>query len=665
MPASATTNIPAFLVAGSVQSGSRAFLNGTEIPVDSGGTFVSRYPLASAQGLAVGVNPIELRIVGPDTSERTTLKTIDYDPGFSTGSERLLYVDSVAPSVPGTIVIDLDAGLILGVLDQQHVRGISADGSVIYMDSRAVIDTTSHASAAGGPLPFSSSLAVNSFLVDPAGNDLYADNEIVDRSSNLLLASHLPTSLLTGSSLNGAPIPGGPAITSDGQFIYCGTNNSSITKIDRISLGSSTVAIPFERSFVSDMAVSPDGTILGRASYGSSASNFILSFYDTSTLSRLSSVTVPGDYSGEVLFSESGQCAVVGSGGNPVFQGGGVTALELPGFQQSACSLINLATNLAISSGNELYVSSGTRFGVDVLDLQPCGALRRARTYFLGINQFVANQGVFTNGIRRIVLRDLPELSVKLSGSGGGSVTSSPAGIACGSDCTEGYASGAAVSLTVTPDPDSAFAGWSGDPDCLDGVVTMPAAKTCVATFNLRTLTLTVSRSGNGSGTVTSSPTGISCGADCQEIYLYGTQIALTAIPAAGSLFTGWTGDSDCADGVVTMQSAKTCVAGFAAQAQTLTVSRSGSGSGTVTSSPPGITCGADCTEDYAYGTQVTLTATSGSGSVFIGWSGDPDCADGVVVLNSGKICIAEFRSGLIFSDGFESGNASAWHISP
>lgn len=662
LPASLTTNVPAFLVAGTVQSNSRAFINGTEITVDSGGTFVSRYPLASAQNLAVGANSIALRVLGPDGSERITTRTVDYEPGFSTQNARLLYVDSVAPSVPGTIVIDLDASVILGLLDQQHVRGISPDGSVVYMDSRAVISTSSHASTAGGPLPFSLNFAANGFLVSPLGDFLYAGNEIVDRSSNTLSSSHLPVSIVTGIALNGGPIPGGPAITPDGQVIYCGTSNSSITKIDRIGLTSSVVSIPFEEAFFSDLAVSPDGTILGRANYG--GGNFIVSFYDAGTLSRLASVNVPGDYSGELVFSSTGQCAVVGSSGNPVFQGGGVTALTLPGYQQRACSLIDAASNLTISGGNELYVSSGTRFGVDVMDFQPCEVLRRSRNYFLGINQFVVGQGP-SNEIRRLVLRDLPALSVKVSGTGGGTVTSLPAGITCGADCQEGFAPGTGVTLTATPDPDSVFAGWSGDPDCSDGVVTMSSAKTCVATFNLQVLTLTVNRTGNGSGTVTSAPAGITCGADCTESYLYGTPVTLSAVSAPGSLFTGWTGNPDCADGVVTMQSAKTCVAGFATQTQALTVSRSGSGSGTVTSSPPGITCGADCTEGYAYGTQVTLTATPGVGSVFTGWSGDPDCADGVVVLNSGRSCVAEFRPNFIFGNGFESGDTSAWQTPP
>jgi hypothetical protein len=45
-------------------------------------------------------------------------------------------------------------------------------------------------------------------------------------------------------------------------------------------------------------------------------------------------------------------------------------------------------------------------------------------------------------------------------------------------------------------------------------------------------------------------------------------------------------------------------------------------GTGTVTSSPAGISCGTTCTASFPVNATVTLTATPGSGSTFVGWSG-------------------------------------------
>src|SRR5437016_381023 len=49
---------------------------------------------------------------------------------------------------------------------------------------------------------------------------------------------------------------------------------------------------------------------------------------------------------------------------------------------------------------------------------------------------------------------------------------------------------------------------------------------------------------------------------------------------------------------------------------------REGTGNGTVTSNPPGIDCGANCSASYDGGTVVTLTATSAPDSTFEGWTG-------------------------------------------
>jgi len=53
---------------------------------------------------------------------------------------------------------------------------------------------------------------------------------------------------------------------------------------------------------------------------------------------------------------------------------------------------------------------------------------------------------------------------------------------------------------------------------------------------------LSVVPSGNGSGTVTSNPSGINCGATCNSSFVSGTQITLTAAARGNSTFAGWSG---------------------------------------------------------------------------------------------------------------------------
>mgnify|MGYP001106961386 CR=1 FL=1 len=78
------------------------------------------------------------------------------------------------------------------------------------------------------------------------------------------------------------------------------------------------------------------------------------------------------------------------------------------------------------------------------------------------------------------------------------------------------------------------------------------------------TYTLSVYKSGSGSGRVTSSPSGINCGSDCSESYNSGTTVTLTATPDSGSTFAGWSGDcSGTGSCTLTMNSNKAVVANF------------------------------------------------------------------------------------------------------
>ncbi|CAK0748842.1 lysyl endopeptidase [Gammaproteobacteria bacterium] len=136
--------------------------------------------------------------------------------------------------------------------------------------------------------------------------------------------------------------------------------------------------------------------------------------------------------------------------------------------------------------------------------------------------------------------------------------------------------------------------------------------------------TLTVVK--NGSGTVTSNPSGIDCGSTCSASFASGTNVALTAAPASGYAFTGWGGDcSGSGSCTVSMTAAKNVAATFTAATTSfaLSVTKSGTGSGTLTSNPSGINCGSSCSASFASGTSVVLTAAPASGSAFTGWGGD------------------------------------------
>jgi hypothetical protein len=73
-----------------------------------------------------------------------------------------------------------------------------------------------------------------------------------------------------------------------------------------------------------------------------------------------------------------------------------------------------------------------------------------------------------------------------------------------------------------------------------DGV--SPYSNEVCATSASDGLKVTVTKAGNGTGTVASTPAGINCGAACSVTYVPGTAVTLAATPAHGSAFTAWSG---------------------------------------------------------------------------------------------------------------------------
>ena len=273
-------------------------------------------------------------------------------------------------------------------------------------------------------------------------------------------------------------------------------------------------------------------------------------------------------------------------------------------------------------------------------------------------------------------------LTVTKAGSGSGTVTSSPSGISCGTDCTEQYALNTGVTLTATATAGSSFTGWTGacSGSASTCTVSMNAAKTVTATFAPSTSSCSV-----GALSIGTTVSG-TWAAGCNSVHRVGrfakyysftlssskkvtidlmstTDTYLYLLSGRGTTGAILAFDDDAGDGSNSRISATLSAGTYTLESTTynsgmtgsftisvrdapmLTVTKAGSGSGTVTSSPSGISCGTDCTEQYALNTGVTLTATATAGSSFTGWTGacSGSASTCTVSMNAAKTVTATF----------------------
>jgi uncharacterized repeat protein (TIGR02543 family) len=227
--------------------------------------------------------------------------------------------------------------------------------------------------------------------------------------------------------------------------------------------------------------------------------------------------------------------------------------------------------------------------------------------------------------------------TLSVTSAGNGSVTKNPD--------QPSYNHGTTVELTAVPAAGYHFVSWSGDANGTANplAVLMDGNKSITATFAINTYTLSVTSAGNGS--VTKNPD--------QPSYIHGTTVELTAVPAAGNHFVGWSGDAGGAANplALLMDSNKSITATFAINAYTLSVTSAGNGA--VTKAPDQPT--------YNHGTAVTLTAVPAAGNHFVGWSGDAGGATNplALLMDSNKSITATFAINAYTLSVTSAGNGS------
>jgi uncharacterized repeat protein (TIGR02543 family) len=153
----------------------------------------------------------------------------------------------------------------------------------------------------------------------------------------------------------------------------------------------------------------------------------------------------------------------------------------------------------------------------------------------------------------------------------------------------------------------------------------MNGNKSYTANFAINTYTLAVNASPAAGGSVSRNPS--------QATYNHGTSVQVTATPAVGYSFTGWSGDTTGTMNPFTkiMNGNKTYTANFAINTYTLAVNASPAAGGSVSRNPSQAT--------YNHGTSVQVTATPAVGYTFTSWSGDTTGTNNpfTVVMNGNK----------------------------
>ncbi|WP_444996962.1 InlB B-repeat-containing protein [Aliikangiella sp. IMCC44359] len=141
------------------------------------------------------------------------------------------------------------------------------------------------------------------------------------------------------------------------------------------------------------------------------------------------------------------------------------------------------------------------------------------------------------------------DIVVTPSGDGSGQVESTPEGIDCGDSCVASFTQNdGTVTLQAEAANGSVFAGWQGDcQGTNECVLDTEQNHSVTATFNLipvPTVTLSITKTGKGTGSVTSQPEGINCGDTCSATFAENIgNITLTATPDVESIFVEWEGD--------------------------------------------------------------------------------------------------------------------------
>ncbi len=163
---------------------------------------------------------------------------------------------------------------------------------------------------------------------------------------------------------------------------------------------------------------------------------------------------------------------------------------------------------------------------------------------------------IYNTGTVALQLTGKPIVAISGAAAADFSVTKQPA---------DHVGAGKYVAFTITFDPTAAGARAAVVSIANDDSDENPYTFSVQGQGNATYYNLTAAKTGTGTGSVVSIPSGIDCGPDCTASFAEGSTVKLTAVPELGSQFAGWSGGgcSGLNDCEVTMAANTTVTAAF------------------------------------------------------------------------------------------------------
>ena len=420
----------------------------------------------------------------------------------------------------------------------------------------------------------------------PAGapsGPLYLKTAISPRSFNA--AAGYPSPVSSGSIMVGLA-PEGVAVTPDGRRVFVANSNDGTVSMININprkvLSTTKLFTPGE-SIISGIAVSPDGRRVYTGYFDPASGERGLAVLHGTTNAVLRTITLatgqtapaPGTNPGGVAISPDGSFVMVANNIN----GGAFYGFEVAGNLVVASttppSSGSIPMGAAISPDNQhaYLLYSGTNV------IQTFSLSGKSVTAAINLSSAPTSVAISPDGQRAyvsssvantITVIDTATNTVRNSWGG----FSTPSGVAVSPDGSRIFVANSlsnTISVVTTADGtvESTIPTAAGP----SGIAISPDGKRAFVTSSVVGIleeiggvaTLTVAKSGSGIGTVTSQPGAIACGFNCSAQFPLNTVVTLYAAPYGNSTFSGWSGDPDCSDGIVSLNDSKSCVAIFTA----------------------------------------------------------------------------------------------------